>query len=497
MFLHSKYHQFIYEKNNDRLNNFCKRFCAIIILVVFFFSQPLISQTAKTFDPVLANLLQTRLDNSIQGRNLIGASAAAFVPGQGVWVGTSGYSVPAQSDTILPSMLFGIGSITKTYTAAILLDLIEDGVLSLEDSLHQWIPNFQYVDSTITIRQILKHTSGIYNYTNNPGFFGAVISDPNYRWSPEEILTSYLFAPNFPPGAAWDYSNTGFTIAGMIIKAATGMEVASYLHSNILGPQNILNTFIEAEDTLTGEVVHHWFDIDGDGDLDDIHSWPREGLYSAAWTAGAIMATAEDVARWGHLLYSASILSQTAINEMTGFYPLNFHPFTGYGLGTMRSSYAGKTLWGHNGGIFGFSSSLFYFPEDSASFAIILNQNGDAEAINAEIFETYLNYTPTGIKVSENPLIKDFHLFQNYPNPFNPQTTIKYSLNVSAKVKLTIYNTMGEVIKTLVDEQEGPGVKEVRWDGVNNNGKKVASGMYLYTLKVNNRSEFGKMVLLK
>lgn len=497
MFLHFKYRQFIYGKNNDSLNKFCKRFCAKIILVVLCLSQPLISQNTETFDPVLANLLQTRLDSSIQERNLIGASAAVFIPDQGVWVGTSGYSVPAQSDTILPSMLFGIGSITKTYTAAILLDLVENGVLSLDDPLHEWISSFEFIDSTITIRQILQHTSGIYNYTNHPGFFGAVIGDPSYRWSPADILTSYLFPPDFSPGASWNYSNTGFTIAGMIIKAATGMEVASYLHSNILGPQNISNTFIEAEDTLVGEVVHHWFDIDGDSDLDDIHSWPRTGLYSAAWTAGAIMATAEDVARWGHLLYSASFLSQSSLNEMTNFYPLNFQPFTGYGLGTMRSSYSGKTLWGHNGGIFGFNSSLFYFPEDSVSFVVILNQNEDADAINADLFGTYLNYTPTGIKVSENPLIKDFHLFQNYPNPFNPQTTIKYALNASAKVKLTIYNTMGEVIKTLVDEREGPGVKEVRWDGVNNNGKKVASGMYLYALKVNSRSEFGKMVLLK
>lgn len=449
------------------------------------------------FDLSLAEQLQAALDSSIQANNIIGASAAVIVSDQGTWLGTSGYSVPASSDTVRPDMLFAIGSITKTYTTAMILKLADDGVLSLDDSLHQWIPSFQYVDSTITIRQLLQHTTGIYNFTEHPDILDANFADLTRVWSPEEILTNLLKPPYFPPGNLWKYSNTNFIIAGMIIKEATGADVSTELHTRFLDPNNLNRTFLDVEDTLSSELVHYWFDINGDGNLQDAYDLTRTSIYSLAWTAGAIFATAEDVARWAGLLYNGEFFSQTNMNEMLSFYPLSSPLFTGYGLGTMRISDRGKTFWGHDGGIFGFQSLLVYLPEDSASFVVLLNQNEYVYSVVAALADAYLDYTPTSVADSGLSLPGDFVLNQNYPNPFNPETVISYQLPVASEVQLTIYNALGQKIRTLVSGRQSPGLKSVVWNGKNDLGQPVSSGIFYYALKSGDWVQTRKMVLVR
>jgi len=115
----------------------------------------------------LVFVLQETLDNQREAQDLMGVSAAVIVPAEGFWLGVSGLSDPTVQDSIRPDMLFGVGSITKTFTSAVILQLAQEEVLSLDDSLYSWLPSHEYIDSTITIRQLLNHTSGIFNYTNN------------------------------------------------------------------------------------------------------------------------------------------------------------------------------------------------------------------------------------------------------------------------------------------------------------------------------------------
>jgi D-alanyl-D-alanine carboxypeptidase len=455
------------------------------------------SQNDATFDPTLAQMLQTTLDKCISTDKFIGASAAVLLPGNKIWLGTSGYSVPASRDTISPDMLFGLGSITNTYTTAMMLKLVDEGVVSLDDPLSDWIERYVYVDPSITIQQILQHTSGVFNYTNHPKWFEIMLFVPRRHWSPEETLNSFLLAPTFSPGTSWSYSNTGFIIAGMVVKQASGMEVTTYLHSNFLNPQNLTHTFLEAEDTLHGRVVHYWYDIDGDGDLNDMYSYPRTAIYSSAWTAGAMMATAEDVAKWASLLYAGTFFSPELLDEMLSFYDLTYFAWTGYGLGTMRFKYYGKTLWGHGGSIPGFNSSMFYLPEDSVSFVVLLNSNSNAEYVNSLLLKTYLDYKETGINTDSNPIAGDFKLFQNYPNPFNPMTTIEYDLPRATDVEVAVFNSLGQKIKNLVKGKQAAGRHQTTWNGQDNAGHEVSSGVYFYKLRAGNFVQVKKMILLR
>jgi D-alanyl-D-alanine carboxypeptidase len=233
-----------------------------------------------SFDTTLAQLLQAVIDNERISQNLMGISAAARVPGEGIWLGVSGVSDPSTSDSIRPDMIFGIGSITKTFIAALTLQLVEEEQLSLDDSLHQWLPAYQYINSTITIRQLLNHTSGIDDFLNTSDeWFFAMLVDPWKFWTPEEVLTSFLGPPAFTPGTQWGYSNTNYILLGMIINQITQTEISTEMRNRFGEPLGMNSTFLAVEDSLAADRPHNWQDFGG-GSLTDLYSFPHPAMYS-------------------------------------------------------------------------------------------------------------------------------------------------------------------------------------------------------------------------
>ena len=283
--------------------------------------------------------LQNKLDEGVQALGLMGASVSVLIPGRGEWLGVSGLSDPVAGETIRPDMIFSAGSITKNMVAALVLDLAEEGLLTLEDSLGQWLPAYPNIHGGITIRQLLNHSSGLFDFTEHPAYENSLFADLTREWTPEEIVTTFVEAPHFPPGASQEYSSTNYILAGMIIKQATGSEVSSELRSRFLTPLNLNSTFFEGEEQIIGEVAHGWRDIDGDGILDDIFPLQLTAVWSATWTAGAIFSTAEDIAHWGEALFGGQVITQASLNEM-----LDFLPGLGYGLGTYKVELQGREM---------------------------------------------------------------------------------------------------------------------------------------------------------
>ncbi|MBL7094726.1 beta-lactamase family protein [candidate division KSB1 bacterium] len=149
-----------------------------------------IAKNFNGFDSTLAFQFQYVLDSVLVANNIVGASVAINMPEKGTWLGVSGMSDPVAGDSIRPDMLFDIGSNTKTFVAALILKLVDDGLLTLEDQLYQWLPSFPNIDSTATIRHLLNHTSGISDYLNeNPAAVETLFVDLDRFWSPEYSLT--------------------------------------------------------------------------------------------------------------------------------------------------------------------------------------------------------------------------------------------------------------------------------------------------------------------
>jgi D-alanyl-D-alanine carboxypeptidase len=315
---------------------------------------------------------QSVLDEALNVYNIKGISAVVLIPGKKMWKGVSGIS--HESKAITPEMLFRIGSITKNYIAALVLKYVDQKWLNLIDPINKWLPDFPHIDMNITIKQLLNHTSGLYDFNEHPDLWEEVQADLHRKWSPEELMVNFMSDPYFLPGKGWKYSNTNYILLGMIIKQISGSMVSEELRQQCLLPLGLGNTFLEGEESIGKEMAHGWYDIDKDGLLDDFSTVPRAAINSATWTSGAVVATAEDVAIWASYLFDGEVLKPNSFNEMTNFFPLTSQETTGYGLGTYRFTFFGKTLWGHTGGTIDFSSVILYLPEDRATFVVLFNQ---------------------------------------------------------------------------------------------------------------------------
>ena len=328
-------------------------------------------------EPIMAEELQSILDNKLESLNGTGVSSAVVFPDQNIWTGASGISfgeTPKSTD-----MIFCTGSVTKTFTAALCLQLAEENLLSLEDSLHEWLPVYPNIDGSITILQLLNNMSGIYNITDNTELWDAVFADPSKTWTPGEIINSFQSESYSSPGNGWFYSNTNYILLGEIIKEATNSEVSTQLRNRFFEPLCLNSTYFDVEEIIPSNIAHSWFDLGGDGSKDDVSLISRTGIYSVLWTAAAVFSTAEDLARWSQALFEGDVISQESLNLMLT--PYSTMPGTtdfGCGLGVFLigpGNNAGVELVGYTGRTFGYLTSMFYAPDYGISIAVMINDN--------------------------------------------------------------------------------------------------------------------------
>lgn len=370
---------------------------AFSLLVMIFTScskdSPVESQKNLTFD----EKLQKALDDGIESQHGKGVSAAVVFENQDMWSGTSGISFG--STAITKDMVFGVGSVTKTFVAPLCLQLAHEGVFILDDSLHKWLPTYNKIDSSITIRQLLYNTSGIYNITDNTALWDAVFNDPAKLWTPEELISSFLEEPYSTPGAGWFYSNMNYILLGMIINEATGSLVSAELRNRFFQPLGLNSTFLDVEETVPSKIAHGWFDLSGNGSYDDISLIPRTGISSVLWTSGAIFSTAEDLARWSSALFGGNVLSQPSLDQMlTPCCTLPGTSDVGCGMGVFLigpNNNTGVALIGYTGRTFGYLTSMFYVPDYGTSVVVIINDDDSAclDVITTDVISEVIDHS--------------------------------------------------------------------------------------------------------
>ena len=348
----------------------------VFALTVFFIS-PAVSAKPKS-EPELpfAKELQDVLDNGLKKYNGKGISVAVIAPGYKTWVGVSGVS--HGTTPIKPDTLFDIGSITKNLVAALTLKLAEEGRLTLDDPLHKWLPDYPNIDNTITIRQLLNHTSGIYNI-KGPSFIRPILKNSKKYWTPKEVITTFVGKPYFPKGTGWHYSNTGYILLGMIINKATGSKLSTELRNRFWNPLDLNSTFFTGEEVLPGNIAHGWIDLNGDKVLEDFSVYPKTALNSALKGAGGVFSTSKDLAKWTHALFNEGrIVSKGSLDQMLAFHsPIPNPIIDGYGLGVERFTprfFNGIELWGHAGNALGYFAFIWYLPEYGVSIGLISNR---------------------------------------------------------------------------------------------------------------------------
>jgi D-alanyl-D-alanine carboxypeptidase len=330
-----------------------------------------------------AGKLQKALDTARKSQSAKGVSAVVITT-NGIWQGTSGLSDPQTTNSIQPQMRFNIASNTKMFVSALVLQLAEEGKLRLEDPISRWLPDYANITNRITLRQLLNHTSGIYEFGENATIwredFGlgyrSMQGDHTKHYTPEEAL-SYVKRPYFAPGKGYHYSNTGYILLGLIAEAITQRPLASEIRSRFLEPLQLTSVSLAPFEPPTGELALAFTDVDGKGGLDDMTGLPTTGMYSLYSAPGGMFSTAIDLARWVRALYGGTVLKPESLTEMTRWAPNSGapYPWSGYGLGTVRWSTAKGDFWGNAGQMPGFFSQSGHSPTRNITVVVLVNQD--------------------------------------------------------------------------------------------------------------------------
>ena len=346
------------------------------------------SPSEQNKEPTLAEKLQEALDNGLESYNGKGVSAAVIMPDGETWIGVSGVS--HGTTAITADMPFAAGSITKIFTATTILQLIEEGELTLEDSLYEWLPVYPYVDSTITIRQLLNHTSGLYDFIDNPDLWNAIFEEPSKVWTPEEMILAFIREPVFPKGTDWNYSTAGYALLRIIIKEISGSELSTVNSNRFWIPLGLANSFtLIGGEALSTNTAHGWWDLDMDGTYDDFFYWPRTAW--ASGTGGEVFSTAEDLAKLSRALFHDRIvLSQASLDQMLTFHsPCTGEEFfaAGYGLGVAKFNpdlFNGLEAYGHSGNAPGYAAASIYLPDYGVCIGLMDNtEEGESISVSA------------------------------------------------------------------------------------------------------------------
>ena len=362
---------------------------------------------AQSFNPALAEALQHTVDSMRLDQNLKGISACVIYPGEGTWKGVTGIS--EEGVPISTEMVFGIGSNTKLFTGVLMLKLIEDNLLLIQDSLHEYLPSFTNIDSTITLFQLLHQTSGLDDVLNVPGYQDSMLTDLNRIYTAEELMT-WIGTPLFEPGTGWNYCNSNYLLAGMIAESVTNQSYNELLHSYILDPLQLDSTYLGVYDTADVVLAHPW-----QNEINTI-TLPRTSILSAAWSAGAMYSTSGEMARWYQALMGGEVLSPLTFAMMT-----NFIGSGNYGIGISEMTVDGRTVWLHGGSIWGgYNSSMMYDTETGIIICVLINQfPAEASLVATALLHAAVN-TPVSMQASTSIQ----HELILYPNPAHDWLTI-------------------------------------------------------------------------
>jgi D-alanyl-D-alanine carboxypeptidase len=329
--------------------------------------------------------LQLMLDDTLHTMHLIhgskGLGAAVMLSNGDAWSGAAGISSVFPATNVSPNDAFLIGSVTKMITAACILQLADEGLLTLNDSIGAWLDTLPaidpngYIKRRVTIRQLLRHQSGIYDVLSHPNNQTTLLADQDRIWTPEELIQTFINPPLFQPGATWSYSNTNYFLLSMIIKKATGNAFYQEYRERFFAPLDLPSIAIPAFEPLNNPIAHVWLDLNGDGITEDAHSFYMNylALNSTAGAAGGYFAKPRDVAEWLMAFLRNDFVSPSLMAEAKTTVTAPGQPIT-YGLGLMRKTFLGLEAFGH-GGDLAYAANAWYFPSRDISIVVMTNDS--------------------------------------------------------------------------------------------------------------------------
>ena len=303
-------------------------------------------------------------DGRTPGVSVAVARGGRVVHAQGYGLANVELNVPATADTV-----YRIGSITKQFTAAAIMQLVEQGKMSLDDPIETFLPDYPVRGRRITIRHLLTHTSGIKSFTSLGLKYLAV---KRQEISEEDLIATFKDEPDdFPPGEKWLYDNSGYYLLGVILERVTGYKYGDYVQRQLFTPLGLSSTlYCDVERIVKNRASGYQIGLD-------------KGLRNAdfismkvPFAAGALCSTVKDLVTWTGALVGGKVVSAQSYAQMTTPLKLANGQERPYGFGLGLGEFEGHPQVEHGGGIDGFASMLMYFPKDGVTVAVLTNSSG-------------------------------------------------------------------------------------------------------------------------
>lgn len=351
-------------------------------------------------DPLQARLDALLLDEVAGG--FPGITLYVERAGEPIYSGAVGVANIERGTPIKMTDRQRIYSIAKTFTAIVTLQLVDEGVLSFDDTVTKWlndpvvtaIPNVDRV----TLRQLLNHTSGIYDFAddNDSSFWVDAFLGPDADWTkvwtPQELLTyadADNHAPYFEPGANYFYSNTNYILIGLIVESATGKKYTDELQRRILTPLALHDTFMPDGPELPEGTIDAYQKIDG-----QLVSLSGTNV-SWAWTFGGMVSTVPDLTRFSRAVFSGELVSPTSYQEMVAYFPAK-HDGYWEGIGLYKIDTPSGQMDGMDGTGPGANSAMFRLAAEDLTIILINNMapdGGATEMLRDKVAEVVLSST--------------------------------------------------------------------------------------------------------
>jgi len=302
-------------------------------------------------------------------------------PGEPLWIGASGRSNLEYQTKIKTLDQFRTGSITKMFTAVVIMRMVEEQQLSLEDKLIDLLPetsgNIEKADR-ITLRHLLSHLSGIIDPPNESlNYQAEIINNPKYMYdmSIEKMLDKYVYGKklHFEPGTGYSYSNTNYWLLGLIAERKSGQTIQVLMNNYIFTPLSLTHTYIEKRDDRN--VVRGYVDFYNNGILMDVSQWDRaEG---DGQPDGGLITNAEELNKFMRALFGGQLVSLATLEEMKKIQlPGCNSPECEYGLGLELWRTDAGIAYGHNGSLAGLEANALYY-EETGGVSVLYKNNGD------------------------------------------------------------------------------------------------------------------------
>jgi D-alanyl-D-alanine carboxypeptidase len=379
------------------------------------------------FDTTLANNLQRVLEAIYATYPVGGLSAAALVPGKGMWLGVTGYSTLEPLVSISPDMIFPLNGIEHPMLSALVLLLAEDGKLTLDDTIGMYLPDLPVtISGQITIRQLLNWNTGLADpWRDYPeAIADSINSNPDRIWTYDEIINLWVGPPYGEPGIYIDYSNTNILLAYAIIQNVMQASPAELYHKHIFEPLALEHIYGPPEDTVVGPVAHPW--------LNGLDNWP---IYSCnaflSMTGPNFFSTAEEFIKFLDALFSGQVINSASLAQLLTV-------IEGWiGLNIWQQMAFNKTVWMYISTGFGLVNIFYYYPTTGFCYTVLCNNDKDYISfweITQLLFNEYLKTIPVASSTQSGVL----YILSSSPN----------GLLCTAKTNTLDLSTLGPVLFT-------------------------------------------------